>query len=512
VDVEQEYEHRELLDSAPLQAPPLEPAEPAVPIVPNPTNLLRDIGHLLGFVGTGRCEWRQDGEPYKRSLVALGKLLGYKDGAYAELLWSVAESAQFVRRTYTGTEGRYELVPLTDLSAQDLFNALILAWVQRGGSPSEPGATSPRAQSARARLLLLLRLLPPDTWLRRSSVEASLRFQWPMVFGPEYQQPGTPAPEPGWSSLGAIILAHGETADGQPAVMLPAAYQQLISPEPGDVSAALPPWERSWIVQPDRTIVVPPNAPPDTLAELWQVAQLQSAQGASVFRLTPDSIAAAMNRNLSPKQIRELLQGGSKVPLPPTVERLIDDQGERYGRIKIGLAYTYVKVDDPALLAELRQNKKLSKLEWRDVAPGVAFIVSHTPEAVLTNLRQAGFLPIMDEPEQKSTRAKSDGDGPALRLVSGSGQPRKPNRQASAKRRALLEMVTEAIETEESLYVVWLEHNRPTAASIGIVDLHGDAIHACDLDKAGTEIYIPLDSILELSSDEQSYFDDGEPD
>jgi hypothetical protein len=294
--------------------------------------------------------------------------------------------------------------------------------------------------------------------------------------------------------------------------MLPAAHQQLIGPEPGDVSAVLPPWERSWIVQPDRTIVVPPNAPPDVLVDLWNVAQLQSAQGASVFRVTPDSIAAAMNRDLSPTQIRALLQGGSKVPLPPTVERLIDDQGERYGRIKVGVAHTYVKVDDPALLAELRKHKKLSKLEWRDVAPGVAFIISHEPSAVLTSLRQAGFLPIMDEPEPKAAQTRADGNGPALRLVGGNSRQRASSRQASARRRALLQVIDEAIETEQELYAVWLEHNRPTAAYIQAIDLHGDAIHAYDTQKADTELYLPLDAILEISAGDDAYLDGGDED
>jgi hypothetical protein len=182
------------------------------------------------------------------------------------------------------------------------------------------------------------------------------------------------------------------------------------------------------------------------------------------------------------------------------------------------MAHTYVKTDDPALLAELRQNKKLSKLEWRDVAPGVAFIVSHEPGTVLTSLRQAGFLPIMDEPEQKSTRAKSDGDAPALRLVSGSGRQREPRQKQSASRRELLRVINEAIETEESLLVSWMERNQLTSAAISIIDLHGDAIHAYDVDKQGTDLYIPFDTIIEISSEDESsygdelYFDDGEPD
>jgi hypothetical protein len=337
----------------------------------------------------------------------------------------------------------------------------------------------------------------------RSSVEASLRFQWPMVFAPEYQYPGTPAPNPGWSSLGALILANGVTADGQPTIMLPAAHQQLIGPESGDVSAVLPPWVSSWIVQPDRTIVVPPNAPPDTLVELWKVAQLQSSQGASVFRVTPDSIAAALNRDLSPGQIRELLQGGSRVPLPPTVERLIDDQGQRYGRIKVGVAHTYVRTDDPALLAELQRNKKLSKLEWREVAPGVAFVVSSEPAAVLSSLRQAGFLPVMDESEQKPAQKRTAGDGPDLRLVGGTSRRRRGQPDvAVASRNTLVRLVNEAIEADVPLMTVWVDRDRPMISTLDVIDLHGDAIHAYDLDQDGEEIYIPLDMILEVSADE----------
>jgi len=104
---------------------------------------------------------------------------------------------------------------------------------------------------------------------------------------------------------------------------------------------------------------------------------------------------------MTPAEIRTLLQHGSRVPLPPTVERLIDDQGQRFGRIKIGTAHTYVKTDDPALLEELRRDKKLSKLDWRDVAPGIAFVVSSDPISVLDTLRKAGYLPVIEQDKRE---------------------------------------------------------------------------------------------------------------
>jgi hypothetical protein len=480
-----------LLDSGPLVAPPIKPAEQVDGIVPNPINMLRDVGHLLGFLGAGRVEWRQDGGPYKRSMVALGKLLGQKDGTYAELLWNLAEAAGLVRRAYDGMQRRYEPVALDDLSPLELVNGLILAWIKTGGTVHTHGHQS------RAHLFRLLRLLPPDTWMLRSSVEASLRFHWPMIFAPEYQYPGTPAPEPGWSSLGSLILGLGTTPDGQAAIMLPVAHQQMLDPESDDVGEALPPWESAWIVQPDRTVVVPPNASPAALGDLWKVAQLQSSHGASVFRVTPDSVAAAMNRGLTPDQVRDILRRGSRVPLPPTVERLIDDQGERYGRIKVGEAHTYVRTDDPALLEELRRHKKLSKLDWREVAPGVAFVASRDPDAVLGTLRQAGYLPVMEQAEADKTSKRAVEQRPGLRAIGGRRTRRDP---APTSRRALEHLVDRAIDQELTLIVTWHEDGARFQAEIEAIDLHEDELHAYDLDHDAQEILIPLDSIVELIS------------
>jgi hypothetical protein len=490
-EVEQALTSKTLLDG-PLQSPPLEPATPVDPVIPIPINLVRDIGHLLGFIAAGRCEWKQDGQPYKRSLVALGKLLGYndKDATYAELLWNLAESARLLRPTYDGSQSRFEPARLGDeITATELYVGLILAWVQTGAH------TSPIGAQARAHVLELLGLLPADTWLRRASVEAVLRFTWPMMFAPEYRASYAP-PSPGWSTLGSILIGHGSDRDGKPAIMLPAAHQRMLDPEGDTVPDVLPPWDSTWVVQPDRTIVVPPNAHPEAVAALWMVAQLQSSQGASVFRVTPDSIAAAMNQGLSPNEIRSLLQGGSKVPLPPTVERLIDDQGQKYGRIKVGAARTYVTVDDPALLAELKRHAKLKKLTWVDVAPGAACIVSHDPEAVLSSLKQAGYLPVMDE--AKPSKALLAAATPRLRAVGGRQRTTRAAPPLVTGREALVAIVKEAGVTGMPLTVTWLTGGHPHIAEIEVIDLHDDEIHGYNLGRDGVELLIPLDAVVDV--------------
>src|SRR5688572_16679045 len=285
-EVEMAYSGRTLLDSGPMQPPPLEQAEQLAGTIPNPANVLRDLAHLLGFVAAGRCEWRQDGGPYKRSLVAFGKMLGSPSADYPEALWEMAVAAALlqpvrgVRPSYTAAVG-------VDASPRELLDGLLLGWVQAGGQSFETGVTPGAAEAARAHLLELLRIMPADTWVLQRSVEAWLRFHWPVLFSPEFQLPYTLPPDSGMVSLGNFLLARGSTPDGQDAVMIPAAHQKLLEPTESDSPAAssresdgvLPPWDESWIVQPDRSVIAPPNASPNALLDLWKVAQLESNQG-----------------------------------------------------------------------------------------------------------------------------------------------------------------------------------------------------------------------------------------
>jgi hypothetical protein len=496
-DVERAFSGRDLLDTSPLQPLPLVQAEEVTGTIPDPVNVLRDISHVLGFVTTGRCEWRQDGQPYKRSLVALGKLLGYKDSAYTELLWDLAAGAGLLR---PARDFRFEPMAVGDADPDELLAGLVMGWI-KSGNAAVPGTVLPvHAQLARVHAVELLQILPPDTWLLRSSVEASLRFHWPASFDPASQPIGFSVPELTWGGLGALLIGIGQTAAGQAAVMMPAMHQRLLAPV-DEASGLLPPWERSWIVQPDRTIVAPPNTHPDAVVELWKVAQLQSAQGASVFRVTPESIAAALNRGLTPTEVRETLQGGSKVPLPPTVERLIEDQGKRFGRIKVGTAHTYVKVDDPALLAELKRHKKLSKLTWVDVAPGVAFVVSQDPSSVLNDLRQAGYLPVMEQQtEQPKKRAALPAPAPTLRSIGGSQRKGREPMPTVSGREALVQLVNNACALDMPMTVTWVnERGLPSIAKIEVIDLHDDnEIHGYNLDRGGAELLIPLDAVVDV--------------
>ncbi len=393
-EVEQALSGRSLFDAGPLQPPLLQRVEGARGLLPNPVHLMRDASHLLGFVTTGRCEFRQeDGEPYQRSLRALGKALQHPDAGYPLLLWNLCRASGLLH----GADTTFAVAEAGLADPRTLYLTLLGGWSRTGWQGDYVLSRVGNPRGLRMRLLDLLVSVPADTWTERGSLDGLCAFLWPALFSPRYPgggQMGAAA----LSSLLHLALAEGETPDGTKAVLVPRAVQLLLTKQEGQEGEALPPWDEHWTVQPDRCVVVAPNAHPKALLELWRLAQLESNQGAAVFRLTAASVAAALNRGMSPDAILKLLRHRAAAPLPPTVERLIRDQGQRYGRIRVGAAQAYVRTDDEALLVELQRDRKLHGLEWQELAPGVAAVVNVGPTAAMEVLRKAGYLPVAERP------------------------------------------------------------------------------------------------------------------
>lgn len=400
-EVEGALSGRSLFDAGPLQPPLLQRAEGARGLLPNPVHLMRDASHLLGFVTTGRCEFRQqDGEPYQRSLRALGKALQHPDPGYPFLLWNLCRASGLLH----GADTAFTVAEAGMADPRALYLTLLGGWSRTGWQGDYAFSLVGNPRGLRMRLLELLVSVPADTWAERGSFEALCAFLWPASFSPRY---------PGGGQFGAVALssllhlalAEGETPNGTKAVLVPRAVQLLLTKREGEEGEALPPWDERWTVQPDRCVIVAPNAHPKALLELWRLAQLESNQGASVFRLTAASVATALNRGMSPEAILKLLRRRSAAPLPPTVERLIRDQGQRYGRIRVGAAQAYVRTDDEALLVELQRDRKLHGLEWQELAPGIAAVVNVGPTAAIEVLRKAGYLPVAERPATQTTDA-----------------------------------------------------------------------------------------------------------
>jgi hypothetical protein len=99
------------------------------------------------------------------------------------------------------------------------------------------------------------------------------------------------------------------------------------------------------------------------------------------------------------------------VPQPLTY--LVDDVARRHGRLRVGLAETYLRCDDEPLLREILADPAAATLRLRRVAPTV--LVTDMPvDLVLARLRESGRSPVAESadgsvattgPAERRTRA-----------------------------------------------------------------------------------------------------------
>ena len=177
---------------------------------------------------------------------------------------------------------------------------------------------------------------------------------------------------------------------------------------PAAVEALLPAPDDHVVVQADLTIVAPPGAPPDVTATLARWADLESAAGARVYRLSEQRLAAALAIETD-DEVLGWLKEHSRVDVPQNVEYLIRDMARRRGRVRAGSATTYLRSDDPALLTQAI-GVRAAKL--RLLAPTVA-ISPQSRTKVLAALADAGVAAVAED----ATGAAVQADTPQAERV-----------------------------------------------------------------------------------------------
>lgn len=164
------------------------------------------------------------------------------------------------------------------------------------------------------------------------------------------------------------------------------------------LTIALPEPVDYFLVQPDLTIVVP--GPPTAAlgSELALAADLESAGGASVYRVTAASVRRALDAGRSGADITRLVTEGSRTPVPQALSYLIDDVARRHGVLRAGTAAAYLRCDDQALLARVLADRDVASLQLRRIAPTI--VIATAPIArVLEVLREAGYAPAAEAPD-----------------------------------------------------------------------------------------------------------------
>jgi hypothetical protein len=151
-----------------------------------------------------------------------------------------------------------------------------------------------------------------------------------------------------------------------------------------------------FLVQADLTVVVPGPLDRDLSDRLGEVAVVESAGAAMVYRISESSIRRALDIGRTADALHEFFKKHSKTPVPQGLSYLIDDVARRHGQLRVGLAASFVRCDDTALLAQVMASPLAETLQLRQLAPTVA--VSQAPIAdALVALRDSGFAPAAED-------------------------------------------------------------------------------------------------------------------
>ncbi len=152
------------------------------------------------------------------------------------------------------------------------------------------------------------------------------------------------------------------------------------------------------LLQADLTAVAPGPLESDLARELAMTADIESTGGATVFRFSDTSIRRALDAGRSAADLHALLAARSRTPVPQPLSYLIDDVARRHGRIRIGLAGSYVRCDDDGLLNEVLADRRVESLRLRRLAPSV-LVSPLAPERVAERLREVGYAPAAESPD-----------------------------------------------------------------------------------------------------------------
>ncbi|CAM3747012.1 helicase-associated domain-containing protein [Occultella aeris] len=168
----------------------------------------------------------------------------------------------------------------------------------------------------------------------------------------------------------------------------------------------LPAVEANILFGSDLTVVVP-GSPAAGVVDLLDAMATREARGAaSTWRISADTIRAALDAGHDVDTLLEDLAALSDKPLPQAVTYLLRDVGRRYGHLEVQPAGAVLVSEDEALVAEVAATRSLRALGLRQVAPTVLAAAAPRPE-VLAKLRSAGFLP----------RELDEHGAPAVRLI-----------------------------------------------------------------------------------------------
>ena len=375
-------------------------------------DLLRELDGLLETLSATPVAELRSGGLGVRDVKRLAKSTGIDESRLGLILEVAAAAGLIASGTPdphpSGADGPY----WAPTSAVDRFSAMspaerwhLLAgtWLDLPGRPALIGTRGPDAKPYGAlsdslystaapldrRLLLgMLAELPAGAGV--DAAEASAALIWRR---PRWSRRLQPEP------VGHLLAeSHALGLVGRGAISTPGRALLDEAADAGDavdaMARAMPEPIDHFLVQADLTIVVPGPLERELAQQLATVAAVESAGAAMVYRVSEQSIRHALDVGKTRDWMHQLFIKHSKTPVPQGLTYLIDDVARRHGQLRIGMAASFVRCEDPTLLAQAVAADE--SLQLRALAPTVA--VSPAPIAeVLAALRGAGFAPAAED-------------------------------------------------------------------------------------------------------------------
>ena len=378
-------------------------------------DLLREFDVLLETLGAAPISELRSGGLGVREVRRLAKVTGI-DEARLGLLLELAAAAGLIASGLPDPQPSNGEAPywaptvaadrFAEASPADRWHLLANTWLDLPARPTLIGTRGPDAKPYAAlsdslystaapldrRLLLgMLAELPPGAGVDKRTASTALIWR-----RPRWTKRLQPAP-----MADLLAEAHLVGLVGRGAISTP-GRGLLDGPDDGSadvvdaMARVLPAPIDHFLVQADLTVVVPGPLERQLAEELAAVATVESAGTAMVYRVSEQSIRHALDIGKTAGALHSLFDKHSKTPVPQGLTYLIDDVARRHGQLRIGMAASFVRCEDPALLAQAVASSEGQALSLRTLAPTVA--ISQAPiNEVLAALQDAGFAPAAED-------------------------------------------------------------------------------------------------------------------
>lgn len=188
----------------------------------------------------------------------------------------------------------------------------------------------------------------------------------------------------------------GITAGGVPSAAGSALLEHGAEAAEAAVSELLPPEVSTVYLQHDLTAVAPGPLTPPIDARLRTMADVESREFASSYRITTASVNRALGAGESAEEILAFLSSISLSGVPQPLHYLVTESAARYGRLRVGPATDdghfqgAIHSDDPALIHTVAVDHALSQLGLQQSGPN-RLLSRFTPDVLFWALSDARY-------------------------------------------------------------------------------------------------------------------------